>query len=455
MALAPDTGVPFLFTKVDLKDGYWRMVVNESDAWNFAYVLSPAKEGEDIELVIPDSLQMGWGESPPFFCAATETACDVAERYVHQNYALPRHEMEDIMMNIDWSKIPAHVTNPEQVKFLTLLEVCVDDFIGMVQSTDHAYLTKVTRSLLHAIENVFPGPSISGSTMGPAISTKKLIDKGTWETRKEILGWLIDGIARTIELPPKKSEAVLLELKAIRRSKAPISVSALRKIHGKLQFTSIALPCGKALLGPIDKILSMADKANATKINEALKNILRDWSALIRLMSSRPTHAKELIEHKPSYQGLVDASKWGVGGVWFGGTSTLEPFVWYIPWPQDIRDELCTSENRNGSLAISDLELMGIFMHFLALEAKLNRMGRDLVHATVAIWCDNLPAVTWTYKFRTSTSAVASRILRALAVRLHVTRSALMSVDHISGVYNVMTDVASREHPDDPQAFLT
>ena len=180
----------------------------------------------------------------------------------------------------------------------------------------------------------------------------------------------------------------------------------------------------------------MADKANARKIkvNEALKSILRDWSAFICLMSSRPTHAKELVEHKPSYQGLVDGSKWGVGGVWwFIGTSNLKPFVWYIPRPQDMRDELCSSENRTGSLTISDPELMGIFMCLLALEAKLNRMGRNLEHATVAIWCNNLPAVAWTYKFRTSRSAVASRILRALAVRLHFTRSALMSVDHISG----------------------
>ena len=32
MALAPDTGVPILFSKIDLKDGYWRMVVDEHDA---------------------------------------------------------------------------------------------------------------------------------------------------------------------------------------------------------------------------------------------------------------------------------------------------------------------------------------------------------------------------------------------------------------------------------------
>jgi len=91
-----------MFTKVDLKDGYWRMVVNANDAWNLVYVLPPVNPGDAMEVVIPDSLQMGWGESPPFFCAATETARDIAD-----NVPLLTHPMEDIMINIDWDDIPA------------------------------------------------------------------------------------------------------------------------------------------------------------------------------------------------------------------------------------------------------------------------------------------------------------------------------------------------------------
>jgi hypothetical protein len=60
MATAPDTGVPILFSKIDLKDGYWRMVVNSHEAWNFAYVLPPAHPDDPPELVVPDALQMGW-----------------------------------------------------------------------------------------------------------------------------------------------------------------------------------------------------------------------------------------------------------------------------------------------------------------------------------------------------------------------------------------------------------
>jgi len=63
-AALPDHG-PIFFAKWDIKDGFWRMLASEHDAWNFAYVL-PAKPGEPVQLVIPTSLQWG-GVSPRHF----------------------------------------------------------------------------------------------------------------------------------------------------------------------------------------------------------------------------------------------------------------------------------------------------------------------------------------------------------------------------------------------------
>ena len=168
-------------------------------------------------------------------------------------------------------------------------------------------------------------------------------------------------------------------------------------------------------------------------------------------MRSRPTHVRELVTHKPSYQGLVDASKWGVGGVWFSGKQNLPPFVWDWKWPQEIRDELCFTTNPTGRISISDLELMGIFMHWMALEQAVD----DLQHTSVAIWCDNISAVAWIYKFRTSTYPVASSILKALATWMHVCQSGLLAIDHISGLFNVMADVALQKYSTDPHTFLS
>ena len=68
-----EQGFPFWFAKLDIKDGFWQMAVKNEDAWNFAYVLPSLCKSTDIdetELVIPNSLQMGWCESPPFSAQA-------------------------------------------------------------------------------------------------------------------------------------------------------------------------------------------------------------------------------------------------------------------------------------------------------------------------------------------------------------------------------------------------
>ena len=59
MTMAPETGVTLIFSKIDLKEVYWRKVVDEKDAWNFAYFLSRDNPDDPIQLLISDALQMG------------------------------------------------------------------------------------------------------------------------------------------------------------------------------------------------------------------------------------------------------------------------------------------------------------------------------------------------------------------------------------------------------------
>ena len=93
-----NTNKPFYFSKCDIKDGFWRMVVNHNDAWNFCYVFpsisSEPTTLDNTQLVVPHALQMGWSESPPFFCAATETARDIIQYYMTVQQHLPKHYLE-------------------------------------------------------------------------------------------------------------------------------------------------------------------------------------------------------------------------------------------------------------------------------------------------------------------------------------------------------------------------
>ena len=61
--------LPFIFTKIDIAEGFWCLVVSHIQAWNLYYVL-PVDDGRPVllgesELFVPMELQMGWCKSPP------------------------------------------------------------------------------------------------------------------------------------------------------------------------------------------------------------------------------------------------------------------------------------------------------------------------------------------------------------------------------------------------------
>jgi hypothetical protein len=87
-----DKNAKIFMAKWDIKDGFWHMDCVEGEEWNFAYVL-PQADGKPKKLVVPTLLQMGWVESPPYFCAATETSRDVAMDYSKTPInSLPQHK---------------------------------------------------------------------------------------------------------------------------------------------------------------------------------------------------------------------------------------------------------------------------------------------------------------------------------------------------------------------------
>jgi hypothetical protein len=60
LASTPDEPMPFLFAKIDIKDGFWRMVlVPADDEFNFCYVMPTLPDAPTTEkmIVVPASLQ--------------------------------------------------------------------------------------------------------------------------------------------------------------------------------------------------------------------------------------------------------------------------------------------------------------------------------------------------------------------------------------------------------------
>ena len=93
----------------------------------------------------------------------------------------------------------------EGAAFLHMLEVFVDDFVQLAQTTDKEALRHCSRAVLHGIHSVFPPPNVTGHNGADPVSVKKLLKgEGVWAVRKEILGWVMDGSTMCIELSDKK-----------------------------------------------------------------------------------------------------------------------------------------------------------------------------------------------------------------------------------------------------------
>ncbi len=116
--------------KWDLKDGFWQMDCEAGKEYNFAYVL-PQEDGKPTMLVVLTSLQMGWVELPPYFCAATKSVRDIAADYCDTPVgSLPQHKFtRHVMGDKDFQALPIISPKATSNSFLYTLEVYVDDFI--------------------------------------------------------------------------------------------------------------------------------------------------------------------------------------------------------------------------------------------------------------------------------------------------------------------------------------
>ena len=441
MANATDLETDLMFSKLDITDGFWRMVCEEGEEWNFAYIL-PNHPGEPIEIVVPSALQMGWVLSPPFFCAAAETARDIAASYVSEPVgSLPPHPLEDHLLP-EHFELPdtASLSGQQGHDFLQMIEVYVDDFIQMVQTKDPDTLRHCSRAVLHGIHSVFPPPAVTGHNGADPVSLKKLLaGEGLWEVRKEVLGWMLDGATRCIELAAKKQETILKELKVVLRMRRGVPFKRLEKLVGKLRHASIGIPAGKYLFGPINRLMAIKPKRVFWNRAPAAREAFADWGQLIREAGREPTHVRELVPDVADYKGTLDASGEGAGGVWLPGNKELAPIVWRLEWPPEVRARLVTDKNRDGDITNSDLEMAAEVLGWLVLEAVV-----DTRHAHVGVCSDNSATVAWQTKGASKRSDAANRLLRILAIRLRANRASPLVTRHLAGDRNKLGDIPSR-----------
>jgi hypothetical protein len=386
--------------------------------------------GEEPLVAFPLVLPMGWKNSPPAFCTATETSADLANAALKDATIPKRHPLDELATTGDRiamdngiprasPSIAPDPSLPTQDEPLAEVNVYVDDFIAVAQGS-HQQLRDVRSTLLHAINAVFcPNDKLDDKARTEPVSLLKKLQKGdgSWNTKQTILRWEIDMVAKTITLPLHRQDRLREILDSISPQQKRIGVTKWYQIRGDLRSISIALPGARGLFSFLQEALRHK-KGTRVPITAQIHQTLADFRWIVDNLCNRPTRIAEIVPLLPSCMGFHDASGQGSGGVWFPsqgvvprGMSQQKPLLWRFKWPKEIADQLITEANPQGSISISDLELAGGLLH---LDVLCN--AYDVRERTVLSKTDNLATLFWQRKGSTTSDKVPPHLLRLFGI---------------------------------------
>jgi hypothetical protein len=462
---APRRYGPVFLIKVDLSDGFYCMPLSTTHLPTLG-VAFPNRPCKPPLVALPLVLPMGWVASPPYFCALTETATDLANHALQHCDRVPLHHLSDVADNpshptvlprplpSQMDSLPALPIPPLLVprwlnrssppgatippRTLAYVDVYMDDFLGLAQG--HPGLrNQVQSKLLHAIDCIFRPPATTDDpTRKQPISIKKLNNgDGKWATRKTLLGWVVDTITNTIELPPNRADKLHSILTTLIRRKR-VSLRHWQQYLGELRSMILAIPGGRGLFSTLYTGLTQNTRDHRVRIRKPMHDALSDLHHLAQDLSNRPTCLGEIVDAPPSAMGTADASGGGMGGVWLAPQPTFPLNIWRHPFSRDIQQRLITTENRQGTITNSDLELAAQIM----AQDILTQL-RDCRERTISTFTDNVSARAWHRKGSATTIGPAAYLLRLNALHQRGFRYRA-TIDYLPGPLNVMADDASR-----------
>ena len=289
----------------------------------------------------------------------------------------------------------------------------------------------------------------------PLLSTSKITD---WDTRLEVLGWIIDTEALTVTLPSRKRLKLRSLLAEWPPSRASASARQVSKLAGFLMHISFAVRPGlffvQRLLASVGmpRVASgagfayrMSDPGRRVALGPEFHGDLEFW----RWFAAEGLDARQGTLSAPMYRLLErparrtlfsDAFKTAVGGF------CLETGVyWRYELNDRERSRFCGSSGSVGcedDLSINVLELLGMVVSawvLVVLCAERPSAKGDCV----LLRGDNEAAVRWVRRCRGWLEPWSGALMRLLGV-LEVSSGWHFDALHVRGIHNVVVDGISR-----------
>ena len=136
--------------------------------------------------------------------------------------------------------------------------------------------------MLHSLDKVLRPlePTDNPSRQEPA-SVKKM-EKGdaAWATRKILLGWLIDTINNTIQLPLHRIQRLHEILASILPGQKRVAVQQWHKILGELRSMVLAIPGARGMFSTLQEAFRHHDKHNRLRLTKSVHGFLQDFRRL-------------------------------------------------------------------------------------------------------------------------------------------------------------------------------
>jgi hypothetical protein len=238
-----------------------------------------------MRLIVPTSLQIGCFKSPPYFCAASETARDIAIDYGNtQIGSLQEHKFTHYTRgDKEASRLPPMSESATQ-PLRYGLEVYANDFMSIVIPTSKAQLDHIVMAIMTGIHDVFPSNIVNSDN---PISEKKLKKgEGQYSTLKMLLGFDFNGKQKTLWLEEEKQAKLLSNLKGWIRSAEHepgpgVAFKEFELITEKLCHAFLALQGGKGQLSPCNRLLRKQPEVVYFYRNAPLLSAIKDMRTIL------------------------------------------------------------------------------------------------------------------------------------------------------------------------------
>jgi len=146
-------------------------------------------------------------------------------------------------------------------------DVYMDDFLGLCQGNKQRR-QHVKRHLLNSLDLVFRQLDNQDlpHRQEPASIKKMLKGQAMWHTRKIILGWIINTVAMTLELPAYRVQRLHDILLLVNPTRKQIAIRDWHKVLGELRSMTITIPGARGLFSTLQEAFRHVDSSHRVKL---------------------------------------------------------------------------------------------------------------------------------------------------------------------------------------------